>query len=75
MISTHLCVVSIEWMDLVLSLWKEASSVNAQFFHAAYGTCLGNLLEGGPSLKAALVCDINHILSLGHVPNVFVQCL
>ena len=58
-------------MGIVLFLRKEAFSVNTQFFHAAYGACLGNLQEDGPSLKAALVCEISHVLSLGHVSNVF----
>ena len=55
----------------MLFLRKEAFSVNTQLFHTAYGTWLGNLQEEGPSLKAALVCEISHVLSLGHVSNVF----
>lgn len=58
-------------MGIVLFLRKEAASVNTQFFQAAYSTCLGCLQEDRPSLKAALVCEIDHVLSLGHVPNVF----
>lgn len=58
-------------MRIVLFLRKEASSVNTQFFCAAYGTCLDNLQEDKPSLKAALVCEISHLLSLGHVSNIF----